>query len=224
MQTSQLVSEEQTFSYAELPEDAKDVARRHYIEHWVHDDWYEYIYIEAKDDGAVQGFDIDDIFFSGFWAQGDGAMWTGGVDLPEFIAHYLPESIGRECWIWLIQDGWVYDRASIHRTSHHYSHSYCMGISSLEPASYDEEDKLNTDCILKGAPVETLYNLIVADTACSIKDISDLEELILNEARRYADMIYGRLRDGYEYECSDGQISECYDANNVLFNEEGKAI
>jgi hypothetical protein len=80
------------------------------------------------------------------------------------------------------------------------------------------------DCILKGAPVETLYNLIVADTACSIKDISDLEELVLNEARRYADMIYGRLRDGYEYECGDAQISESYDANYVLFNEEGKAI
>jgi hypothetical protein len=99
-----------------------------------------------------------------------------------------------------------------------------MGISGIEPAAYDEEDKLNTDCILKGAPIETLYNLILADTACSIKDISDLEELILNEARKYADMIYGRLRDGYEYECSDAQISECYDANNVLFNEEGKAI
>jgi len=51
-----------------------------------------------------------------------------------------------------------------------------------------------------------------------------LEELVLNEARRYADMIYGRLRDGYEYECSDTQISESYDSNYVLFNEEGKAI
>jgi hypothetical protein len=224
MQESQLISEETTYHYNELPEYARQKARAHYIENWIYDDWYDHIYEDAKEEGASKGFDIDDIAFSGFWSQGDGAMWTGGVDLPEFITHYLPESIGRECWIWLIQDGWVYDRASIHRTSHHYSHSNCMGISGIEPASYDEGDTLNVDCILKGAPVETLYNLIVADTACPIKDISDLEELILNEARRYADMIYDRLRDGYEYECSEGQISECYDANNILFNEEGKVI
>jgi hypothetical protein len=224
MQESQLISEEQTYSYADLPDKGKERARAHYIEHWVHDDWYDYIYMEAKDDGAVQGFDIDDIWFSGFWSQGDGAMWTGGVDLIEFITHHIPESIGRECWIWLIQDGWVYDRASIHRTSHHYSHSNCMGLTSIGQMQDSEEDTLDVDCILKGAPIATLYNLIVADTACSIKDISDLEELVLNEARRYADMIYGRLRDGYEYECSEGQISECYDANNILFNEEGKAI
>lgn len=213
-----------TFKYHELPEGARDVARRHYIEHWIHDDWYDYIYRDAKEEGVALGFEIDDINFSGFWSQGDGAMWTGGVNLPKFIECHLDESIGRECWLWLIEDGWVYDRVSIHRTSHHYAHSNTMGISSIEPAAYDEEDKLNVDCILKGAPVETLYNLILADTACSIKDISDLEELILDAARAYADTIYDRLRDGYEYECSDTQISESYDANYVLFNEEGVSI
>jgi hypothetical protein len=219
-----LETEQTTYHYHELPEDARDVARQHYIEHWIHDDWYDYIYREAKEDGQARGFWIEDIFFSGFWSQGDGAMWTGTVDLPEFITHHLPESIGRECWLWLMQDGWVYGRVNIHRSGHHYSHSNCMGITGVEPASYDEKDKLSLDCILKGAPVETLYNLILADTACPIKDISDLEELVLNEAREYADMIYDRLRDGYEYECSDAQISECYDANNVLFNEEGVSI
>jgi hypothetical protein len=151
-------------------------------------------------------------------------MWIGDVELPEFITHYLPESIGRECWLWLIEDGWIEDRINVYRTSHHYSHSNTMGVTSIEQMPHNEDDTLNLDCILKGAPVETLYNLIVADTACPIKDVSDLEELILNEARRYADVIYDRLRDGYEYECSEGQISECYDANNILFNEEGKVI
>jgi hypothetical protein len=219
-----LETEQSTFKYHELPEDAKDVARRHYIEHWIIDDWYDSVYHDYKSEGLAFGFEIDDINFSGFWSQGDGAMWIGGVNLPDFITHHLPESIGRECWLWLIEDGWVYDRVAIHRTSHHYSHSNTMGISSIEPAAYDEEDKLNVDCILKGAPVETLYNLILADTACSIKDISDLEELVLNEARRYADEIYDGLREAYEYECSDENVSESYDANNVLFNEEGKAI
>ncbi len=224
MQQSISVSEESTYHYNELPEHARQKARAHYIESWIYDDWYDYIYENAKCDGVALGFEIDDINFSGFWSQGDGAMWIGGVNLPKFIECHLDESIGRECWLWLIEDGWVYDRVSIHRTSHHYAHSNTMGISSIEPAAYDEEDKLNVDCILKGAPVETLYNLIVADTACPIKDISDLEELVLDAARAYANTIYDRLRDGYEHECSEEQISECYDANNILFNEEGKVI
>jgi hypothetical protein len=224
MQESQLISEETTYHYNELPEYARQKARAHYIENWIYDDWYDHIYEDAKEEGASKGFQIEDIAFSGFWSQGDGAMWMGDVELPEFITHYLPESIGRECWLWLIQDGWIGERVNAYRTSHHYSHSNCMGVTSIEQMPHNEDDTLNLDCILKGAPVETLYNLIVADTACPIKDISDLEELILNEARRYADMIYDRLRDGYEYECSEGQISECYDANNILFNEEGKVI
>jgi hypothetical protein len=224
MQESQLISKEQTYSYADLPDKGKERARQHYVEHWLHDDWYDYIYADAKDGGSVKGFDIADIFFSGFWSQGDGAMWTGGVDIPKFIEHYFPESIGRECWLWLLEDGWLDDRVSIHRSSHHYSHSNCMGITGTEPAHYDEDDTLRVDCILKGAPIATLYNLIVADTACSIKDVSDLEEMILEKAREYADMIYDRLREGYDYECDDRQISEAYDSNYVLFNEEGVSI
>jgi hypothetical protein len=224
MQTSQLTSEETTYHYNELPEDARQKARAHYIENWIYDDWYDHIYEDAKEEGASKGFDIDDIAFSGFWSQGDGAMWTGDVELPEFITHYLPESIGRECWLWLIEDVVVPNKITIHRTGHHYSHSGCMGISGVEVYDHEDDDVLQHECILKGAPIGTLWNLIVADTNCPIKDVSDLEELILNEARRYADMIYDRLRDGYEYECSEGQISECYDANNILFNEEGKVI
>jgi hypothetical protein len=151
-------------------------------------------------------------------------MWTGTIDLPKFITHHLPESIGRECWLWLIEDAVVMDKATIYRTSHHYSHSNTMGINGVEAYDHEDDDLLHVECILKNAPIGTIWNLILADTACSIKDISDLEELILTEAREYADVIYDRLRDGYEYECSDAQISESYDANYVLFNEEGKAV
>jgi hypothetical protein len=41
------------------------------------DDWYEEIYARAKEDGPERGFNIDEIQFSGFHSQGDGASWTG---------------------------------------------------------------------------------------------------------------------------------------------------
>jgi len=225
MQQSISVSEEQAeYRYHELPDSAKDVARNHYIENWIHDDWYDYVYENAKEEGGDYGFDIEDINFSGFWSQGDGAMWTGFVNLPKFIMHHIPESIGRECWLWLFEDGWIDDRVGVYRSGHHYSHSNCMSLACIEQMRHNEDDTVRVDCILKGASIDTLQNLILADTNCSIKDVTDLEELVLNEARQYADNIYDRLRNEYEYECSEGQISECYDANNVLFNEEGKVI
>ena len=40
-------------------------------------DWYDSTFDDAKTIGALMGFDIDDIYFSGFSSQGDGACFTG---------------------------------------------------------------------------------------------------------------------------------------------------
>jgi hypothetical protein len=46
----------------------------------------------------------------------------------------------------------------------------------------------------------------------------------LEKARRFAQYLYKRLEEGYEREISDEQIGDTYDANNVLFNEEGVSV
>ena len=213
-----------TFKYHELQGSAKDKARQNYINNWVDDDWYGYVFDESKSDGVGKGFEIDDIFFSGFWSQGDGAMWVGAVYLPDFIKHFLPESIGRDCWLWLMEDGCMHDRVNIIRTGHHYSHEYCMGSESLTVYDHDHDDTLRIDCILKGAPIDTVWNLLMADKACPVHSIDDLEELVLDEARNYAKHIYKTLESFYENEISEEVVSETYDANNVLFNEEGEQV
>jgi hypothetical protein len=229
MQTSQSTSEKR-YTYSELEGSAKDRARQHYIEHWIIDDWYDSVYYDFKSEGIVHGFHIEDIKFSGFWSQGDGASWIGDIDLVLFIEKHLPESIGRDCWVWMIQDGWIHNRLSVYQKGSHYSHSNTMSIGNIETYDYsngedgEEVNLINTACILKGAPVQTLYDLIVADTNCSIKSVDDLEELALTEARQYADEIYSTLQGAYEHECSDDNISESYDANEVLFNEEGEIV
>ena len=219
MQISQSTSEKR-YTYAELEGSAREKARQHYIEHWLHDAWYEHLYDEFKGYGKADGFEIDDINFSGFWSQGDGAMWTGDIYLPDFIRAKLPESIGRDCWLWLIEDGWVHDRLPIYRQSHHYSHSHTMGIGNLETYGHETET-LKTDCILKGAPVEAVWALIMNDRACNINSVEELEEMALQEARQFAEDMYTRLREAYEYECSEESVADCYNINEVLFNEEG---
>lgn len=220
MQTSQSTSEPK-YLYAELEGSAREKARNHYIEHWIHDDWYDYIFEDAKEVGAANGFEIEDLAFSGFWSQGDGAMWVGTVNLPDFIKHHLPESIGRDCWLWLMEDGCMHDRVNIIRTNHRYAHENCMGIESFTVYDHDPDDTLRIDCILKGAPIDTVWNLLMADKACPVRSVDDLEELVLDEARNFAKNLYKTLESGYEHECSDYNISEHYNANDIYFNEEG---
>ncbi len=225
MQTSQ-----STFKYHELEGSAREKARQHYIEHWIIDDWYDSVYYDFKTEGVEKGFQIEDIKFSGFWSQGDGASWVGYIDLTVFIEKHLPESIGRDCWVWMIKDGWIHDKLDVYQKSNHYAHSNTMSIGNIETYDYsngeegEEVNLINTACILKGAPVQTLYDLIVADPNCPIKSVDDLEELALTTARQYADEIYDGLREAYEYECSDDNVGETYDANEVLFNEEGEIV
>lgn len=45
--------------------------------HLPYDGWYENVFEDAKTIGALMGFVIRDIGFSGFWSQGDGAHFTG---------------------------------------------------------------------------------------------------------------------------------------------------
>lgn len=226
MQTSQ-----STFKYHELPsQTAKDKAREHYIQHWIYDDWYAHVIDDAKADGREKGFEIQHVYFSGFWSQGDGASWIGDIELPVFIEKHLPESIGRDCWVWMIQDGWIHNRLSVYQKGNHYCHSHTMSVGNIETYDYsngedgEEVNLINTACILKGAPVQTLYDLIVADPNCPIKSVDDLEQLALDTARHFADEIYNTLQGAYEYECSDENISDVYDNNHVLFNEEGVIV
>ena len=43
-------------------------------------DWWDSIYDDAKAIGALMGWDVRDIEFSGFWSQGDGARFLGVMD------------------------------------------------------------------------------------------------------------------------------------------------
>jgi len=88
----------------------------------------------------------------------------------------------------------------------------------------EEDDVITVDCILKGTPIKTVYDLIAHDTECYVKTIDDLCNLAIDDARKYADEIYERLHDGYQGECDDHNIADAYDANEVFFNEEGEIV
>lgn len=80
------------YKFNELSETAKQHAIDDYAQRSMDWEWWDTVYEDAKEDGKALGYDIDDIRFSGFWSQGDGASWTGRVNLYTFIEKHIPDT------------------------------------------------------------------------------------------------------------------------------------
>ena len=64
----------------------------------VSDDWWDYVYTDAKEIGKCLGVEIEEIEFTGFWSQGDGARFRGNYtprrDMVEVVKAWAPLDSG----------------------------------------------------------------------------------------------------------------------------------
>lgn len=75
------------FEFSELPERLKKEAIDHYRDDGIDDpEWYSPIIEGFKEDMDAIGVETDDVSFTGFYSQGDGASFTGKVsDIDKFF-------------------------------------------------------------------------------------------------------------------------------------------
>lgn len=187
------------------------------------DDWADEIIANAKRDGPARGFVIEDIAWSGFHSQGDGASWTGGIHLPSFIEyHNKPESEDFSKYtimLELIKDGWTEKYIEVARHGYLYSHSGTMHVSDISDNFYNASED-GTTCIdagiLEGA---NAYELIQSIDAYSM--LSELQEWMESKAKKYADDIYIQLRDEYDAYTSEERFKEVCDINDWRFDTNG---
>lgn len=207
--------------FNELTDRAKEKVREHICQH--HEVDYEYVIEDAKEQGRERGFAIDDVQWSGFWSQGDGASWTGAVHLGVFIdkcikpddTDFTKYTILRE----LVRDGWVEPTITIGRRSFHYVHSGTMEASG--PDSYGERDEsVLLRGILAGASVRQLYESIGGFDFIYYTAVP----AVLDAAKDYADEIYKRLEKEYEWYISDEHIEEMAEINEWQFDEDGSFL
>lgn len=67
----------ETFEFNELTDEAKEVARAWWREGALDYDWYDFIFEDATTVGKCMGIDVENILFTGFNSQGDGACFEG---------------------------------------------------------------------------------------------------------------------------------------------------
>jgi hypothetical protein len=222
-------NEQTEFIYEDLSPKAKEKALM-WFSSTLDYEWWECTYDHAKEDAKAKGFDIEDIRFSGFWSQGDGASWTGSVNLSKFLEHHLKDdnpAYGRYFTLQAIIDeggGWVESTASIERRGYHYVHSDMMRIDSIGFSGVDyleaaSEERLQADGPLQRANIYQLWQGI--DGAALI---DELEEWVLKEAMAIADTIYADLEAEHDHLTSEESLIEGAYANGWRFDEDGTLV
>lgn len=188
------------YQFDELPtEKAKEKARE-WFRSLPDDDWFRPAYEDMKECLSLCGFTVDQIFFSGFSSQGDGACFEGGWKAedvkPGKLKELAPEDKELNRIASRMESLAEKRKSAWMRVKHsgHYYHEHCteFDIGDTTGDFGDEE--------LPG------------------EDVDDIKETS-KDAMRW---IYKRLMEEWEYQNADAQVDETIRANEYEFTEDGK--
>ena len=154
--------------------------------------WSEGVLDDAKEIGKYMGMDIDRIYFSGFWSQGDGACFEGTWRAGDVQADKLKEYAPQDKKLHRIVDG-LAELAKEYPDGYftvkhrgHYSHSGCTSFDVELPCEQEEELEYDSPA----------YKVLQVKLG---KDEDTLVEL----ARDFMDWIYRTLEKEWDYQNSD---------------------
>lgn len=197
------IVEKTLYTFAELSDDAKENAREWWRVHAFDYEWWDGVYMMAMDAGALLGIDVDRIYFSGFWSQGDGACFEGEYHYRKGWRKALRAEFGGDTLAELIDIGErlqetqrraFYQITATTRQRGRFCHPGCMAVS------VDAETPAGDD-ICEG--------------------FDEIEDDIKDALRLFAAWIYSKLEQEYEWLNDDEQVDDAITANEYEFDECG---
>ena len=210
------------YQYNELSEKAKEKARDNYLTNWMHDDWSDRTIDYMKEEGHHKhGFRVDDIRFSGFWSQGDGASWCGSVNVPAWIKSKPTEyqqHATTQIILALIDEGWVDEQVLESFGSSRHVHEYSMDITEIAGHEPEDDDLKVESGMFKGASVRELMHIV----GCTGGALYDMDKELKEDVIAFARTIYRELEADYEAQTTEEAIAEAYAINDVWFDESGR--
>ncbi len=187
------------YKYEELSDEAKAKARDWYRKNDDDNSWSECIIDDAKEIAALMGWEIDKIYWSGFWSQGSGACFEGIMQYnkgcAKLVESYVPldKELHRIAKAWqTLQGRSSYALIAIVKHRGHYYHEMCT--------VFDCENTRNQHGLLNAGKED------------------DTKEI----ARDFMRWIYRQLKTEYEYSVSDEVVAENIIANGYEFTEDGE--
>jgi len=217
--------EEPTYTYTQLTPTAQETVKQWWYEHGAEHEWWDCAYEDFTEQGYKLGFVVENINFTGFHSQGDGACWSGQVDVATWLKTHTEDSIARDAWCALIAEEFCDKHFLIHFRGH-YSHSNtmtCVGWDWVDENGEQDYLYLKQPSIFQGMHYKELHNLI-RSTDFPYTDPNDIEEAAFSSAKDYADELYKRLRKEYEYITSEANLIEMCEINDWRFDDEGRMV
>jgi hypothetical protein len=185
------------YEFSELSDAAKSEALDDYIANGIDYPWYDCIYDDAKTIGGLMGIDVDNIYFSGFCSQGDGACFEGGYSYKKqcvkLVADYAPldSELNRIVkTLASIQKRNFYQLSASVKHSGHYYHELCTVVD----VDHDNDSSVNGN------------------------DENDLIETL----RDFMRWIYTQLENEYDYITSEESFIDMCQANEWTFTVDGR--
>ena len=207
------------YTYAELSPQGRQAAQRTYNE--PEDYWYEGIKEDYEERGQERGFDVEDIQWSGFYSQGDGASWTGQINIVPFLSYHLkPDHVDYARFmvlIELVENGFTSRRFEVSRNSHMYNHDKTMFVDREDFTDWGDTKVRNG--IFSGADALPLAESIYMEAL-----MDDLRQWATDEARSYARDIYKALETNYDEYSSEEYFEELCNINEWRFDKDGKIV
>ena len=186
------------YKFNELSEDAQDsaVEAQQFIN--LHDGWHEHIYEKHRMLAVEAGFGVGEQYHSGFWSQGDGAMFTYN-DLSQKL---LKEAVQKLT----ISDEQKELLSTAYLSGHckhsgHYYHEYSADHRiSIEQDSFEHSEELQ-------GLIDDYHHF--------------LENLILLQYAVLCQNMYEDLTETYYELTSRKAVIEAIEANDLEFYEDG---
>ena len=201
------------FTIGELSDTAKEAARSWYRDEGLFDDWYDHVFDDFETICRIIGITLSthsvrlygggtrekpDIWYRGFWSQGDGACYEGRYSHARGAAKALrahaPKDTELHSIVDALQDAQRRNFWQLYATFRRigrYSHANSMEIRV-------ERDSPTWQPMTDGA-----------------------EDVVIEALRDLARWLYRQLRDAYEYETSDPVIDEAIAVNEWTFTAKG---
>ena len=173
-------------------------------------DWWDGVYDCFTEKMKEAGVHVEDIQFSGFWSQGDGASFNGSVedwklffekhDLSKYPVFVKLHEVGGLSASWKSHGGYCHE------------HTVSFGVDAEDFwVCVNDHDELSE-------AVSIAYSAIVTE------QFQDFEKDISEILKGYMRELYKELEQEYEYLTSDEQVWESIVANELNTEKETENV
>jgi hypothetical protein len=207
------------YSFDELSTEAQNKAIENLSDINVDHEWWDFVYTDFITIAEYFGIEIEknrnstQMFFTGFYSQGDGSAFAGTIDVQKFI-----ECIEGEKW----REHAPKEELKFYKVTPNIKR-VCKLIASGTIDLYANVKMTNRETSVK---LEYDWSF-AGDYKCSNPirvetTINDLIELLEDGIETLNSWFFNQLRTEYEYQTSREQIIETIKANEYTFTENGK--